>query len=252
MSALRATGIGVLHGFTTRQGGSSAGPFAGLNLGLSSGDDPATVEGNRDALLGGLGFERADVCAFHQVHGDRVLVGASGWFEEEADAAITDRPETLLVVSAADCVPLLFHDPVRRVVGAAHCGWKGTAALLAGTVVRAMAGAYGSRPEDVRVALGPCMRGECYQVGPEVVEAFAVAGVSGACWRPDPAAPGRYLLDLPAANVWALARAGVPAANVTDLGLCTHCDAVRFYSHRRDRGRTGRHWAYIAASGAER
>ncbi|HRQ09690.1 MAG TPA: peptidoglycan editing factor PgeF [Trueperaceae bacterium] len=244
--ALRAAGFGALHGFTTRAGGVSEGAFAGMNLGLSSGDTPAKVERNRDLLLGGLGFTREAVVAFHQVHGDRVLGGDPGWFEEEADAAVTNRNDVLLVVSTADCVPLLFHDPVKGVVGAAHCGWKGTAALLAAKVVAAMVTRHGSRPGDVKVALGPCMRGSCYQVGSEVIERFVAAGIPSACWRADPSEADRYLLDLPAANTHALAAAGVPAENVSDLDLCTHCRPELFYSHRRDRGVTGRHWAYVS------
>lgn len=242
---LTAPALGAPHGFTTRAGGVSAGPFASLNLGLSSGDDPALVERNRDALLTRLGFAREQVCIFDQVHGDTVLGGDPSWFGAEADAAVTDREGVLLVVSSADCVPVLFHDPTRGVVGAAHCGWRGTVRRLAAKVVAVMAERHGSRPEDVRVALGPCMRGGCYQVGPEVVEAFAAAGHPPGCWRPDPAAAGRWLLDLPAANAAALAGAGVPAANVHDLGLCTHCEPERFFSHRRDRGVTGRHWGFV-------
>lgn len=248
--AVAAPGFGALHGFTTRAGGLSGGPYASLNLGLSSGDERAAVEANRDALLAALGFARQDVCAFHQVHGDRVLDGAPAWFSAEADAAVTQRDDVLLVVSSADCVPLLFHDPAKGVVGAAHCGWKGTSARLAGKVVAAMAERYGSDPADVRAVIGPSIRGGCYQVGSEVVERFVDAGFPDDCWRPDPEVGERYLLDLPAANSWALAQAGVAAAHVTDLGLCTHCDAQRFYSHRRDRGVTGRHWAYVSLRGA--
>ncbi len=244
--ALGAPGFGALHGFTTRQGGLSEGAFASLNLGLSSGDVAESVERNRDLLLSRLGFRRDQVSAFHQLHGDRVLEGEPGWFEEEADAAVTTRADVLLVVSTADCVPLLFHDPVKGVVGAAHCGWKGTSALLAAKVVASMTLRHGSKPADVRVALGPCIRGGCYQVGPEVVARFASAGFPNDCWHADPAEEGRFLLDLPAANAWALAGAGVPAENVADLGLCTHCEQGRFFSHRRDRGVTGRHWAYVS------
>lgn len=245
-TALRAEGFRTLHGFTTRVGGVSGGAYAGLNLGLSSGDARPLVERNRDLVLEGLGFTRERVCAFDQVHGDRVLPGDPGWFTERADAAVTDRSGVLLVVSVADCVPLLFFDEARGVIGAAHAGWRGTAKLLAAGVVKAMAERHGTDPAAVRVAIGPCMRGACYQVGPEVVEEFALAGFPGSCWREDPAAKGRHLLDLPAANAWVLQHAGVPAGNITDLGLCTHCEPELFYSHRRDAGVTGRHWAYVA------
>ncbi len=240
---LRASELLVRHGFTVRAGGVSTGPYASLNLGLSSGDAPGRVEANRDRLLRGLGVARQDVCAFSQVHGDRVLDGSPSWFEHDGDAATTDRRGTLLVVSVADCFPLLFWDPERAAVGAAHCGWRGTVRGLAGKVVAAMGERYGSRPADVRVAIGPGIQAACYQVGAEVVESFAGAGFPPTVAVPD--TEGRYRLDLVAANRWTLHRAGVRPERVRSLGACTHCDAERFYSHRRDRGVTGRHWAFI-------
>lgn len=248
-NVLRVPEFPVRHGFTVRTGGVSTGPYASLNLGLSSGDVPARVEANRDAVLRSLGVGRGDVCAFSQVHGDRVLDGTPGWFELEGDAATSDRRETLLVVSVADCFPLLFWDAQRAAVGAAHCGWRGTVRGLAGKVVAAMGERYGSRPEDVRVAIGPGIQAACYQVGAEVVEAFAEAGFPPSVAVPDD--DGRHRLDLVAANRWTLRRAGVRPERVRSLGSCTHCDAGRFYSYRRDRGVTGRHWAFIGlASGA--
>lgn len=244
---LRASLLDVPHGFSLRRGGASEGPYASLNLGLSSGDDPARVAGNRERVLRAFGSSRRQVCAFDQVHGDRVLDGRASWFEHEADAAVTDDPDLLLVVSVADCFPLLFHDPVRRAVGAAHCGWRGSRLGLAGRVVEAMTERYGSRPEDVLVAIGPGIQGACYQVGAEVVEAFAEAGFPAGIARPD--AEGRHRLDLVAANRHVLARAGVPGANIESLGACTHCDADRFFSHRRDAGLTGRHWAVVRVEG---
>lgn len=242
---LTAPGFAAFHGFTTRAGGISEGAYRSRNLGLSSGDDPRAVEANRTELLDELGFPRERVCAFHQVHGDRVLLASPGWFEQEADAAVTDDPGLLLVVSGADCLPLLFHDPVRGAVGAAHAGWRGSAAGIAARVVEAMGRHFGSDPTDLRVIVGPGILGRCYQVGAEVVEAFRNAGFPSDVATPD-AQEGRWLLDLPAANRVVLANAGVPATNVTCLDRCTHCEPEVFYSHRRDRGKTGRHWAFVA------
>jgi len=234
------------HGFTTRAGGASTGPYASLNLGLSSGDEPTAVERNRDILLSSLGVSRDQVCAFNQVHGSRVLVGRPAWFEEDADAAVSDRPDLLLVVSAADCFPVLFHDPATGAVGAAHCGWRGTAARLVENVVMAMQREYGCQPADIRVAVGAGIRGTCYQVTAEVVAQFADAG-----FPPDVATPdtdGKYLLDLEAALAVSLGDAGVVPTNVAWLGRCTHCESDVFYSHRRDAGRTGRLWAFVRAT----
>jgi len=243
LSVMTAPDLPWPHGFTLRSGGVSGGAYHSLNLGLSSGDARGAVEANRDRLLAALGCARSDVCAFEQVHGDRVLEGHASWFSERADAATTDVPGRLLVVSVADCFPLLFHDPVRGAVAAAHCGWRGTVAGLAGRVVRSMTERYGSRPGDLRVAIGPGIGAACYQVGPEVVEAYRRAGFPTDVATPDD--DGRHRLDLVAANRWALAREGVRPERVWSAGSCTHCEPSRYFSHRRDAGVTGRHWAFI-------
>jgi YfiH family protein len=250
--------LGVEHGFTTRTGGVSSGDYASLNLGLSSGDERAAVERNRDILLAHLGVDRHQVCAFNQVHGDRVLVGRPTWFEEDADAAITDRDDLLLVVSAADCFPVLFHDAVTGAVGAAHCGWRGTEARLVERVVEGMQREYGTRPSDLRVVVGPGIRGTCYQVAAEVATRFVAAGFPEGVVvaRPAGAVPGAatsdadgatYLLDLEAAIDSTLTAAGVRQDSIEWLGRCTHCEPDVFFSHRRDAGRTGRLWGFVRA-----
>lgn len=235
----------VVHGFTTRHGGLSTGPFESLNLGLSSGDDAHLVEANRDLLLSRVGFGRHQVCAFHQVHGATVAAGTPAWFSAEADAAVTADPNTLVVVSVADCLPVLFYDPVTGAVGAAHCGWRGTVQGLAAKVAGEMAARFGSRPEELLVLLGPGISGPCYQVGGEVARQFDAAGAGAEVVWPD-AEPGRYRLDIKAANRLLLERAGVPPHSIADLGLCTHCRADLFYSYRRDGQASGRHWAFIS------
>lgn len=248
-----AGSLPVLHGFSIRgsadgrghEFGTSQGPFSFLNLGLSSGDEEAAVEQNRDALLEQLGFGRSQVCAFHQVHSDAVLDGQPSWFAQKADAAVTDDPNTLLVVSVADCLPVLLHDPASGAVGAAHCGWRGTVTALAAKVVQHMAERFGSRPENLRALFGPGIAGACYQVGPEVIRQFEAAGFSGHVYWTD-RQPDRYRLDIKAANRWLLETSGVGPHNIVDLDLCTHCRPELFYSYRRDGGVTGRHWAFIS------
>lgn len=245
---LRAAGFAPLHGFTTRHTGFSTDAYSSLNLGLSSGDERALVEANRDLLLGSLGFGREQVCAFDQVHGKRVIVArAASWFEHEADATISADPNLLLVVSAADCLPILFHDPFTGAVGAAHAGWRGTLARISAEVVGALQREFGSDPSDLRVAIGPGIGACCYEVSHEVADEFTAAGFSAACFRPGRGE--RPHLDLVRANCEALARAGVPVGAVTSLGRCTSCERDVFYSHRRDSGKTGRLWGFISARG---
>jgi len=251
---LTLPGFTAPHGFTTRAGGVSEGPYASLNLGLSSGDDRAKVEANRDLVLRTLGVGRDQVCGYHQVHGARVAVESPGWFEERADAAVSSDPAHLLVVSAADCYPVLFHDPVTGAAGAAHCGWRGALERLPARVVAALSREYGADPADVRVAIGQGVGGRCYQVERAVAEEFLAAGfpASVAAEGPPPPdladlAPGadRLLLDVHAAVLHALAEAGVRPEHVSSLGRCTHCEPEAFFSHRRDRGRTGRMWGFV-------
>lgn len=243
LERLTASNLPIPHAFFSRVGGRSEGPFQGLNLGLSSGDRPEKVAANRDMALSAFGASRATTCAFHQVHSARVLEAEPSWFELEADAAVTDNPDLLLVISVADCFPLLFFDARVPAVGAAHCGWRGTVKGIAGAAVEKMTALYGSRPEDIRVAIGPGIRRDCYQVGAEVVAAFKEAGFPTEVAVPDD--EGRFRLDLAVANRWLLTRVGVKDEHVEDLGLCTHCEPSRFYSYRRDHGVTGRHWAVI-------
>ncbi|CAN5907097.1 peptidoglycan editing factor PgeF [soil metagenome] len=247
LKLLTVPNLAVPHGFTTKAGGVSDGHFASLNLGLSTGDAPARVAENRERVLRHFAVTQAQACVLHQIHGARVVVAAPGWFDVEADAAVTDDPELLLVIGVADCAPLLFHDPVQRVVGAAHAGWRGTAQGVARNVVTALGEHYGSRPEDLQVAVGPSIVGPCYQVGPEVKAAFDAQGFPQTVAPPDDAADGleRYRLDIGVANRFVLTEAGVPDGNIFDLNACTHCDATQFYSHRRDGLKRGSHWAAV-------
>ena len=243
LELLTAANITVPHGFTTRWGGVSESYYGSLNLGLSTGDDRAVVATNRERVLAHFGVTREAVCVLEQVHGARVVEAEPSWYGFQADAATTDDPDLLLVIGVADCQPILFVDPVQRAVAAAHAGWRGTVKGIAGNVVKAMAERYGSNAADMRVAFGPCIAGACYQVGPEVAGAFEEAGFPAEVLEPD--SEGRYRLDIGAANRCVLKEAGVAEENITDLGLCTHCDRERFYSHRRDGRRRGSHWAAI-------
>jgi len=239
---LTAPHLSAPHGFSTRLGGVSEAPFDSLNLGLSTGDLPRRVAENRRRFLAHFGVAQEAVCALSQVHGKRVVEAKAGWFELEADGAVTDRPERLLVISAADCLAILVHDPRRNAVGAAHAGWRGTVAKVVVELVGKLYECYGSRPEELRVAIGPGIGGACYQVGNEVIAQVVAAGFSQQVYRRDTAG---YHLDLAAANRELLLSLGVPTEQIWTSGYCTHCETELFFSHRREAGRTGRMWAAI-------
>ncbi|HEX7004383.1 MAG TPA: peptidoglycan editing factor PgeF [Trueperaceae bacterium] len=242
--------FGAPHGFGTRAGGVSEGPYAGLNVGARTADDPAAVEENRSIFRSWFG-ENVRLRPLEQVHGDRIVMAGE---EElpEADAQLSDDPADLLLVGSADCLPLLFFDPGSGAVGAAHCGWRGTLAGLAAKVVVAMGRRFGSEPDRIRVAIGPGICRDCYEVGEDLVQRFIGSGFPAEVARQTN--DGHWHLDLAAANEFMLQRAGVEPASILRAGgagtpLCTSCEPALFYSHRRDRGITGRHWAAVRAAG---
>ena len=237
---------GVAHGFTTRQGGESPAPFATLNLGRGVGDHPDRVAANRRRALEALGGDPAGHVEAAQVHGRTVAVvgrGQGGAKIEGSDALLTAEPGVTLAIHTADCVPILLWDPRRGVVGAAHAGWRGTAAGVAAAVVEAMTRTFGTDPANLRVALGPAI-GPChYEVDAPVAEAFHSWPWADRVLRPGQ--PGHWWLDLAAANRLILMDVGVPAEQLWTSGLCTACEADLFFSYRRD-GVTGRMGAMIA------
>ena len=238
---LTAPNLSSRHGFSTREGGVSTGPFSGLNLSENVGDDTAAVLENRRVALEALGVPR--VARLRQVHSADVVRAAPGEVLT-GDALVTGEAGVGLVIETADCYPVLLEDAEAGVIGAAHAGWRGTVAGVVGNALGAMV-ALGARPERVRAAIGPGICGERYAVGAEVLDAFRDAGFPDAV-RLDPPAEGGAAgrVDLGLANAWLLERAGVPRASIWRAGACS-TDA-RFFSYRRDAGRTGRMWAVIA------
>lgn len=228
---------GLPHGFTTREGGASPAPFDALNLGDLVGDAPALVAENWRRLeqATGLGFARV-----RQVHGVAVVIGQGPSGPGlEADAVVSSRPGVAACVSVADCVPVLLAGRDGRVVAAVHAGWRGTLGLAAAEGVRALAAA-GVAAGEVLAVVGPSIGPCCYQVSEELAARFEAA-FGPEVLRRDGAGPR---LDLWGANALTLRRSGV--AEVEVLGRCTSCEPTRFFSHRRDAGRTGRMVAFAA------
>lgn len=237
----------VRHGVFTRKGGVSAAPFASLNLGGNVGDDPLAVRCNHERMYAALGVDDARACSVWQVHGTDVVIAEKPvpgrrWLAK-ADAMMTDRAGIALSMRFADCTPILFHDPVRGVIAMAHAGWRGTVQGMAAQTVRALAQSYGSRPADIRAGIGPSIGPRRYQVGEEVVAATrAYFGTTDGLIRRDPADGSAYL-DLWAANRLDLERAGVETVEVA--AICTAERTDEFFSHRAEKGRTGRFGAVL-------
>jgi YfiH family protein len=233
------------HGFTSRAGGVSEGPFRSLNLGLKWGDAPENVLENRRRLLAATRSSVLYLAA--QVHGARVLPVRAGddpaaIAREQADGVCSDVPGIAVGVYVADCVPVLLADPRRGAFAAVHAGWRGTVAGILPAAVQALVDHYGSDPADVRVALGPAIAPCCFEVGPEVASAFG--RWPGAVIEE----PGRKpYVDLRLVLRQQAVAAGVPGEAVDASDACTKCDAEgRFYSYRRDASRGGQHVGFIA------
>jgi YfiH family protein len=220
---------------TTRSGGTSAGRYASLNLGLGTGDDAERVAANRARVRAALGLDSVHV--LHQVHGTRVWEVPDP-AAREGDALWTRAAGVALGVGVADCVPAFAWDARRRWVALVHAGWRGTAAgVLEGAL--ATLREAGSRPEDLHVALGPSIGPCCYRVGAEVASHFPAAAVQTA---------GETLrLDLRAANRLQAEAAGLPPEHIDAAPPCTGCAPSTFFSHRVEGGRTGRMWALVWA-----
>jgi len=225
---------GIRHAFFTRAGGASHGLYQGLNTGIGSRDERAAVLENRARAARHLGVEPEHLATPYQVHGSDVVVVESVWgpgLGPKADAVVTGRPGIAVGVGTADCGPVLLADPGARVVAAAHAGWKGA---LRGILESAVAGMerLGADRGKIVAVLGPTISARNYEVGPELVAAFADADAENArFFAPSPARPGHAFFDLPAYIVARLQSAGVGA--VHDIGLCTYGDAGRFFSYRR-------------------
>jgi YfiH family protein len=143
----------------------------------------------------------------------------------EGDALMTDVPGLILVIRTADCLPVFLVDATNRAVAAVHCGWRGTEKRILEKAVRAMGDAYGSKPAGMLAALGPCIGSACYEVGREIRDGFFGAGFPPSLFVDAPGRPGKFLLDLKAANHWLLAGCGFKKGNILDIGPpCTHCE----------------------------
>jgi YfiH family protein len=230
---------GFPHGFTTRRGGASREPYDSLNLGGGLGDEAGDVEANWEALRKATGLAFARV---RQVHGEGVVMADARPELPEADAVVSVRPGLAACVAVADCVPILIGDPRSGAVAAVHAGWRGTLAHVAARAVEALAREAGAQTSDLLAAVGPAIGPCCYEVSHEVAQAFKDdLGHRVA----DPRA-GSSRVDLWLANELVLRRAGVARERIEVLGRCTACEPDAFFSHRRDRGRTGRQVGFIA------
>lgn len=237
---------GVKHLFSTRVGGVSRDCFAGWNFAVGVGkkqDDEERVMENYARAAAILGCKATDVCRTYQSHTDLVItVGENERgigidkpkFSFGVDGLVSGTKNLVLSVRAADCVPILLYDPVHRLCGAVHSGWRGTAAKILQNAVSEMQ-KHGSEPKDILAAIGPCIGGDCYEVGSDLLAAFTENDARFASFfKKESRTDGeeKYLLDLVSANEFILRESGLAEAHISSARICTHCHPELFFSHR--------------------
>ncbi|MDD3654152.1 MAG: peptidoglycan editing factor PgeF [Desulfotomaculaceae bacterium] len=245
---IESTGL-VIHGFTTRGGGTSAGPYSSLNTAFNVGDEHDCVRKNRILICRALGLEADKIVAGKQVHGDRVQVvdnqdqGRGAWAFEDAlpdvDALVTDVPGLPLSSYYADCVPIFLFDPAHRVVALAHAGWRGTVARIGLKTLQKMSAIFRTDPKDCLAGIGPSIGPCCYEINQEVLDQIKC---SFSYWTDlvVPVYPGKWLLDLWQANYRTLVDAGLLENKIDKASICTSCRNNLFFSYRAQGGTTGR------------
>lgn len=272
--SLEKTGM-VRHLVTTRLGGVSKREFAAMNLSFSRGDREENVQENYRRIGQILGCGPENMTASQQTHTTNIRLVTStdrgkgitrSLDYQDVDGLMTDEPEIALVTYYADCVPLLFVDPVHRAIGSAHSGWRGTVGRMGHCMVQAMGKAFGTKPADLQAAIGPSICQDCYEVSGDVAEEFLGLEEESEKLRRELLESGRYRegyggglpkivergkqpdkyqLDLWLANYLILRQAGVPKDRIAVTDICTCHNSDYLFSHRASCGRRGNLGAFL-------
>ncbi len=229
----------IIAAQSTRLGGVSNAPFCSMNLGLSVKDEEQNVYKNRELFFEGLGIKLNQLSISHQVHGNAVLMVTEPGKSEGFDAQITNRQNVFLVVSIADCTPVLIHDTRHNAVAAIHAGWKGTAGKIVSNTLLKMKEQYGTNGEDCKAFIGACIGYNNFEVDAEVAEHFDAA------FKRFDAQKQKWFVDLKAVNKKLMLDFGVLPENIEVTDYCTVENNDLFFSHRKENGRTGRMMAVI-------
>lgn len=241
----------VTHGFCTRLGGVSPGPFSSLNLDIHRGDSRENVARNREILTKALGLDSEKLFLANQVHGDQVFVlnenPGKRYFSYnhlDYDAIITSHVGIPIGVLTADCIPIIMLDPVKKVIAIVHSGWRGTCLNIVGNVVNKFKKEFGSDPSDIIASLGPSIGKCCYEVDIKVIRSIKNSSPN---WKDyiEPLKTNRYLLDMAGINIEQLVFSGLDPTCIHKTELCTVCHPNLFFSYRAFRKKTGRQLNFV-------
>ncbi len=246
----------IIHGFSTRLGGVSKDHLAAMNLSFTRGDDPDNVKENHRRFAACLGYDEKRLVFSDQVHLTNFYKVTEkdcgkGIIREsdikDIDGLVTNVPGIPLITFYADCVPLMFYDPVKKVIAMAHSGWKGTVKRIGAKMVSYMGSEYGSKPEDIICAIAPSICQECYEVSADVAEEFIKEFHDDLTFNNSNIMQeliyikdnGKYQLNLHKACELVLYRAGITREHIDITDLCTCCNPELFFSHRASHGMRG-------------
>ena len=243
------TGI-VNHGFSTRFGGVSKGCYATMNISTTRGDDPAAVAENCRRMAKALGVEVGDFTYTQQTHTTNVVVVKAedkGKRFAETDGMITNVPGICLVTFYADCVPLYFVDPVKKVIGLSHSGWRGTVGKMGKVTVEKMTTEYDCDPKDILAAIGPSICQDCYEVSEDVIDCFKEK-FDEHLWDNlfYQKENGKYQMNLWEANHQIFLESGISEEHIAVTNVCTHCNPEVLFSHRTTGNARGNVSAFLA------
>jgi len=246
----------IVHGFSTRLGGVSEGIYASMNLSFTRGDEDAAVHENYRRFAAALGFSERDIVTSDQTHTANVRIVTD---EDRGNGITKPRPYTdvdgmitnvrglVLATFYADCVPLFFVDPVKKVIGLSHSGWRGTVAKIGKETVRKMREVYGCDPGDILAAVGPSICQDCYEVSEEVIrqfqEHFSEKDWASLFYKKE---NGKYQMDLWRANEMIFLESGIKTEHIAVTNICTHCNSEVLYSHRAMGDQRGNLAAFLA------
>jgi len=253
--ALLKTGV-CRHLFSTRIGGVSSGDLGTMNLSYSRGDKKENVDENFRRIAEVLECDMSDFVLSHQTHTTSVRVVTSqdkgkGIIREldysDVDGLVTNEPGVVLSTFYADCVPLFLVDPVKKVIGLSHSGWKGTVHKMGKVTIETMTREYGCNPQDILAAIGPSICVDCYEVSKDVTDAFyeAFADAPNLDKIIFPKSEEKAMLDLWQANYAVFLEAGVREENITLPDICTSCNKELLFSHRASNGKRGNLGAFL-------
>ncbi len=238
----------VRHAFSTRIGGVSTGDYKSMNLNFKRGDDPENVTKNYKIFCNAAGFDYSTLVSSSQDHNINVRCVTKadcgiGIYREHdmtsVDALVTNEPGVTLVTHYADCTPLLFADPEKKVIALAHAGWRGTVEKIGEAAVDVMTEKYGCDPTDIIAVIGPAIGPCCYEVDTPVYERFASLTELKPAYFTKSLGHGKYLVDLKETNRRMLLESGLLSINITISDVCTKCNSGLLFSHRASGGRRG-------------